>query len=111
MSTSNTGRTVRFTLDPDTPLSVEDEARLARLTDMPDSEIDLTDIPESPPDAVWYKPGALIPDTKQQVTLRLDRDVLEYFRDTGKRYQTRINSVLRAYMQAHAPARQPDVKR
>lgn len=38
---------------------------------------------------------------KAQVTLRLDRDVLVFFRYEGVRYQTRINNVLRAYMQAH----------
>ncbi len=74
---------------------------LTRLAAMPDSEIDFSDIPPTPPGTKWYKPGALIPDTKQQVTLRLDRDVLDYFRHTGKRYQTRINGVLRAYMHAH----------
>jgi len=37
---------------------------------------------------------------KQQVTIRLDGDVLEWFRAQGKGYQTRINSLLRAYMEA-----------
>ncbi|EQD50902.1 hypothetical protein B1A_13295 [mine drainage metagenome] len=102
MSNATTGKTVRFSLDPNTPLSAEEKAQLTALKDRP---IDLSDIPESPADAEWTRPGALIPDTKQQVTLRLDRDVLDYFRHTGKRYQTRINSVLRAYMQAHEAKR------
>jgi uncharacterized protein (DUF4415 family) len=37
------------------------------------------------------------PQSKEQVTLRLDRDVLEWFRTKGRGYQTRINAVLRAY--------------
>ena len=37
------------------------------------------------------------PQSKEQVTLRLDRDVLEWFRAKGRGYQTRINAVLRAY--------------
>ncbi|MBF0180347.1 MAG: BrnA antitoxin family protein [Magnetococcales bacterium] len=41
--------------------------------------------------------------TKRQVTLRLDADVLDWFRDMGHGYQTRINSVLKAYKQAHKP--------
>jgi len=98
MNNTTTGKTVRFTLNPDTPLSADELAMLAALKDRP---IDFSDIPASPHDAEWTRPGALIPDTKQQVTLRLDRDVLDYFRHTGKRYQTRINSVLRAYMHAH----------
>jgi uncharacterized protein (DUF4415 family) len=41
---------------------------------------------------------------KQLVTLRLDRDVLDWFRKAGKGYQTRINAVLRAYKNAHSRA-------
>jgi uncharacterized protein (DUF4415 family) len=40
------------------------------------------------------------PGTKQALTLRIDRDVVEFFRATGKGYQTRMNAVLRAYMEA-----------
>jgi uncharacterized protein (DUF4415 family) len=39
--------------------------------------------------------------SKQQVTIRLDDDVLEWFRAQGEGYQIRINSLLRAYMEAH----------
>jgi uncharacterized protein (DUF4415 family) len=38
---------------------------------------------------------------KAQVTLRVDRDVLEWFKELGQGYQTRINTLLRAYMDAH----------
>ena len=102
MSNPTTGKTVRFTLDPNAPLSADEEAALARLAAMPDSEIDFSDIPRSPADVEWTRPG--IPfstENKQQVTLRLDADVLSYFRHSGTRYQTRINQVLRTYMQAH----------
>ena len=104
MSDTTTGKTVRFTLDTANPPKLSDEAkaRLAHLAAMPDREIDFSDIPCSPADAEWTRPGIPFPtENKQQVTLRLDADVLEYFRHTGKRYQTRINQVLRAYMQAH----------
>jgi uncharacterized protein (DUF4415 family) len=95
-------------LDPDNPPKLSDEAkaRLARLAAMPDSEIDFSDIPPSPADAEWTRPG--IPfstENKQLVTLRLDADVLSYFRDSGARYQTQINQVLRTYMQAHSVKR------
>lgn len=99
MSSSTTGKTVSFTLDPSNPPTLTKE-QAARLDAMKDEDIDYSDIPEQSGNA-WYKPGALIPDTKQQVTLRLDRDVLEYFRQGGRRYQTRINSVLRAFVEAH----------
>lgn len=42
------------------------------------------------------------PARKQQITLRLDRDVLEFFKAQGPGYQTRMNSVLRGYMVANA---------
>ena len=101
MSNATTGKTVRFTLDPANPPKMS-AATKERLLAMKDEDIDFSDIPCSPADAEWTRPG--IPfstENKQQVTLRLDADVLEYFRHTGKRYQSRINQVLRTYMQAH----------
>ena len=41
------------------------------------------------------------PQKKEQITLRLDGDVLDFFRQTGRGYQTRINNALRAFMKAH----------
>ena len=38
---------------------------------------------------------------KAQLTIRVDREVLEWFRTQGRGYQTRINALLRAYMEAH----------
>lgn len=66
---------------------------------MPDSSIDFSDIPEATEkfwkNAVrnpWYRPR------KQQVTLRIDADVLVWLRREGKGYQSRLNSLLRAAM-------------
>lgn len=100
MSNATTGKTVRFTLDPANPPKMSEETK-ARLMAMKDEDIDLSDIPESPADAEWTRPGIPPTENKQQVTLRLDADVLSYFRHGGARYQTRINQVLRTYMQAH----------
>jgi uncharacterized protein (DUF4415 family) len=41
--------------------------------------------------------------TKTQITLRIDEDVLDWFRRQGSGYQTRINALLRAYVDAHKP--------
>ena len=69
---------------------------------MPDDEIDYSDIPRQTGAVQWTRPGALVPsENKQQVTLRLDADVLKFFRDTGRRYQSRINAALREYVHAH----------
>lgn len=99
MNKTTTGKTAKFELDTDVPLSAQEKTELSRLKNRP---VDTSDIPPIRVGAQWARPGALVSENKQQVTLRLDRDVLEFFRHTGKRYQTRINNVLRAYVQAHA---------
>ena len=81
------------------PLTDEQKARLDAVAAMADAQIDYSDAPYLP-DAVWAKAGE-IPSTKQQITLRIDAEVLDFFKHTGKRYQTRINAVLRAYVKAH----------
>lgn len=48
----------------------------------------------------WSRAELVIPEPKQAISLRVDADVLEFFRAQGKGYQTRINAVLRAYMNA-----------
>jgi uncharacterized protein (DUF4415 family) len=92
--------TVRLTLDPENlpPLTEQERAELEAVAAMPDEQIDYSDAPFRP-DAVWMRAAAL-PETKQQITLRIDADVLAFFKHTGKRYQTRINAVLRAYVNA-----------
>jgi uncharacterized protein (DUF4415 family) len=103
MSAKSTG-TVRFTLDPSNPPKLTAKQR-ARLDAIGDDQIDLTDIPEMG-DVAWTRPGALVSaDNKEQITLRLDADVLRYFRKTGRRYQTRINQVLRSFVDAQSTSR------
>jgi hypothetical protein len=57
MSNQRVGKNVTFTLDADRPLSTDEQAMLARLAAMPDSDIDCSDIPPSPRDATWTLPG------------------------------------------------------
>jgi uncharacterized protein (DUF4415 family) len=53
------------------------------------------------PDAEWMKNARVVmPQSKEMVTLRLDPDVLAWFRRSGRGYQTRINAVLRAFVEA-----------
>ncbi|KXU90212.1 3-oxoacyl-ACP synthase [Caballeronia megalochromosomata] len=68
-----------------------------RLAKMKDADIDFSDIPEL--DDAFFEQAELHVPPKQAVTMRLDADVLEWFRQQGKGYQTRINRLLRAYMQ------------
>ena len=57
MSKEATGKIITRTLDADTPLSADEQAMLVRLAAMPDSDIDFSDIPPSPPGAKWTRPG------------------------------------------------------
>ena len=63
---------------------------------------------ESDPDAMptdeefWKTAGVVLPRRKEVVTIRLDAEVLEWFRQE-RGYQTRINAILQAYMKAHTP--------
>jgi uncharacterized protein (DUF4415 family) len=53
-------------------------------------------------DAAWLRGAKIvIPEPKKAVSIRLDRDINEWFQRQGKGYQTRINAVLRAYVDAH----------
>ncbi len=70
---------------------------LKHLAAMTDKDIDFSDIPEQPDwsDAVvgkFYRP------VKRQVTLRIDADVLAWFKAQGGKYQTAVNAALRAHM-------------
>jgi uncharacterized protein (DUF4415 family) len=51
----------------------------------------------------WSTVMVGMPEPKATVNMRIDRDVLEFFRKGGRGYQTRINAVLRAYKEAHSP--------
>jgi uncharacterized DUF497 family protein/uncharacterized protein (DUF4415 family) len=89
---------------------VGDEARLlkgetdyARLDAMTDEDIAraVADDPDAPPlDIDWTKARLVIPPGKDIITLRLDRDVLDWLRAQGKGYQTLINQILRAWYDA-----------
>lgn len=70
-----------------------------RLATMDDAEIDTSDIPEL--DDTFFKNAELRVPVKQAVTIRLDTDVLEWFKGQGAGYQTRINQLLRRYMDAN----------
>ncbi|HLO32181.1 MAG TPA: BrnA antitoxin family protein [Anaerolineales bacterium] len=74
-----------------------------RLDKMKDKDIDLTDAPEITPEmfAKAIVRRGLKPRTKKQVTLRVDSDVLEWYKKQGRGYQTKINLLLRAYMNEH----------
>ncbi|HEY0295357.1 MAG TPA: BrnA antitoxin family protein [Bordetella sp.] len=95
---------VKLTLDPKNPppLTAAERAELKAVMARPDSAIDYSDAPELG-DAFWAAADKAV-HAKKQITLRIDSDVVDFFKHTGKRYQTRINAVLRAYVDAHKKA-------
>jgi uncharacterized protein (DUF4415 family) len=84
-----------------------------RVDKLRDNDIDFSDNPEVTPEmfakAVLRK-GLKPVVRKTQVTLRIDEDVLTWFKKQGRGYQTRINSLLKAYKEAHQnePGRKSD---
>ncbi len=71
---------------------------------MADVDIDLSDCPEITPEmfaTAVVRHGLPTEKAKTQVTLPIDRDVLDWFKSQGEEYQTQINQLLRAYMEAH----------
>lgn len=73
------------------------EAELEALKQMKDEDIDLTDIPEIE-DFSEFKPADFYRPIKQQLTVRIDSDVLHWLKKDGKGYQSRLNSILRKEM-------------
>ena len=78
---------------------------MERLAKMPDSEIDFSDAPEVIPRPADIQIGRFYRPIKKLVSIRVDADVLAWFRSRGKKYQTYINEVLRREMQAQPRGR------
>jgi uncharacterized protein (DUF4415 family) len=89
------------------PLKTEQLAELAALAALPDDVIDTSDAPEVL-DWSGAKRGLFYRPVKQQLTLRVDADLIAWFKGqaTSKEgYQTHINRALREYVQAHVRMR------
>lgn len=70
-----------------------------RLRAMRDSEIDFSDIPKLGK-SFWATAKLTLPEPKDRLTIRVDHDVVQWLKKHGKGYQTRINAILRSYMEA-----------
>ena len=84
-----------------------DEARLKKLREMKDEDIDLSDMPALTQEQLArFVPAKLLNrgiyrPKKVPIKVNYDADVIEWFRSFGKGYQTRMNSALREYMLSH----------
>ena len=77
-----------------------------RLRKMRDENIDDSDVPQL--DASFWKSAKLtMPEAKDRLTIRLDRDLVRWLKKEGSGYQTRINAILRSYMNARSETRRP----
>jgi uncharacterized protein (DUF4415 family) len=78
--------------------SQTDWARLDALTDK-EIEASVANDPDWSDDWNWSEAVLVIPPKKKAISIRVDEDVLDYFKREGAGYQRRINAVLRSYMQ------------
>jgi uncharacterized protein (DUF4415 family) len=87
----------------------------AKLRKLTDAEIDasIAGDPDWSDDFDWSEAVLVIPPKKKAISIRVDEDVLDYFRREGAGYQRRMNAVLRSYMQQRrkASAQKPKKKR
>lgn len=83
------------------PATRDISAELAVIDAIADEDIDLTDAPEIT-DWTGFVRGKFYRPEKQAVTIRLDSDVVAWFKASEPKYQTAVNRVLREYMVSHA---------
>jgi uncharacterized protein (DUF4415 family) len=80
----------------------EDRTDWARVDALTDEDIEraMRDDPDWADliDIDWSKAEMVIPVAKKSISIRLDQDIVDFFKASGKGYQTRINSILRHYM-------------
>jgi uncharacterized protein (DUF4415 family) len=79
---------------------IEGKTDWAKLAAIKEEDTDYSEVPELT-EAFWEEAKASMSEAKKPVFLRLDGDVLQWFRGQGRGYQTRINAILRAYMKTH----------
>ncbi len=82
-------------------LKKQSQTDWTRLDAMRDEDIDFSDIPEL--NEAFFKNAVIrLPKPKTKLSIRLDQDILEWFKSQGKGYQTKINAVLRAFKESQA---------
>lgn len=92
-------KTASFTPDTLPPLTEGQRRHLEALATLPDDRIDLTDMPElTEAQLADMRRAAQYRPVKQQITARVDADVLAWLKSQGKGYQSRINTILRREM-------------
>lgn len=111
MSAKRTGKSSR--VKPARRAPRQGRADLAQLRRVTDAEIACTspdELRDLPAD-FWDEAVPVLAAAKVPISLRVDADVLEFFRETGPRYQSRMNAVLRSYMERTSKSQSKSAKR
>ena len=74
--------------------------RIKELKALEQKAIDYSDVPETDAE-FWTKAQVVYPEKKQLITIRLDPNVVAWFKEKGPRYQSKINEVLKSYIRTH----------
>jgi uncharacterized protein (DUF4415 family) len=92
---------------PTTKKPSRGRAKTALLRRVSDAEIARTSPPDlaNLPEDFWADATLVVPCAKKAISLRVDEDVLAWFRQSGPRYQTRMNAVLRSYVASRSAGR------
>lgn len=80
---------------------------LDRVTDEEIAEAVARDPDAAPIDVDWSKAVLVVPAKKTAISIRVDDDVLDYFKEQGAGYQRRMNAVLRSYMNQISKPKRP----
>ena len=94
-------RATVLTLKKIPKLTAKLRAEVAALEAMPDDQIDTSDIPELTDHAEPTYTGLFYRAGKKSVTIRLDADMIDWFKSQGPGWQTKMNWVLRLYFASH----------
>jgi uncharacterized protein (DUF4415 family) len=78
-------------------MSIASKTNFKRLKKISDKDIDYSDIPETD-ESFWSDAEVQFPSRKTHVSIRLDDDIISWFKQFGRGYQTKINSVLKSYI-------------
>ncbi|EKD92406.1 MAG: hypothetical protein ACD_29C00023G0002 [uncultured bacterium] len=98
--TKKNSKTRRYTIKQLDKMKSKSKTDLTKFDTLTDETIDYSDIPDFK-DEFWAN-ATVVDHTKKPISLRVDNDVLEWFKHQKGRYQKLINQVLRQYMNAHS---------
>jgi uncharacterized protein (DUF4415 family) len=79
----------------------EDRTDWDRVDNLTEAELEASIDQKEEGEFDWSNVQVALPTPKKQITVRFDQDVVEWFRSQGSGYQTRMNQVLRSYVEAH----------